>query len=204
MDHTLSTHRILRFIVVAWYSSKSSANASNMYPEFWHARSRKRMSRFPGSFPFTLQQKNTAFVKRQLNRKESPRPPRYGNRSQFACFLGIHVILVHRREVRPRQSSDREQECPRDVTEPDPCQPQHESDSPSGNDASTKQVPQHPQPDGLNRVVVSHVSKLVKVSTRHRTVTTREGERERTRNKSSRPGSTWEVFYTMKQPSRSQ
>lgn len=54
-DHTLSTHRILRFIVVALYSSKSSANASIIYPDFWHARIRKRTSRFPGSFPFTLQ-----------------------------------------------------------------------------------------------------------------------------------------------------
>jgi len=33
-DHTLSTHRILRFIVVALHSSKSSANTSNIYPEF--------------------------------------------------------------------------------------------------------------------------------------------------------------------------
>ena len=53
--HTLSTHRVLRFIVVALFSSNSSANVSSMYPDFWHARSRKTISRFPGSFPFTLQ-----------------------------------------------------------------------------------------------------------------------------------------------------
>jgi hypothetical protein len=34
VDHTLSTHRILRFIVVDLHSSKSSAKASNIYPEF--------------------------------------------------------------------------------------------------------------------------------------------------------------------------
>ena len=53
-DHTLSIHRILRFNVVALCSSNSSANTSNMYPDSWHLRIRKMMSRFPGSFPFTL------------------------------------------------------------------------------------------------------------------------------------------------------
>ena len=52
---TLSTHRIPRFNVVDLCSSNNSANTSNMYPDFWHVKIRKRTSMFPGSFPFTLQ-----------------------------------------------------------------------------------------------------------------------------------------------------
>ena len=56
-SQTLSIHRSLKLIVVELHSSNSSMNVSSMYPDFLHARTRRRTSKFPGSFPFTLQRK---------------------------------------------------------------------------------------------------------------------------------------------------